>query len=581
MASNIQQVSFTSPGYDYSANLSEIERRKELAKMLQAQSMAPIEQQTAGGYVVPIHPLQGVAKMAQAYLAGRTAKSAQNEQLELSARAQRDLADVLRRGGEAITGTEAKTINPDQQELQQAADQGGTAPKPTTIPAQAPDPMAAANIYLSHPSTAGLGMAAAQQAQSAQQLAQILKTVGGTQGATAPAGPAAGPGLSADGAAAAGGALAATQPGMQPAPSTAAPGGFQGVSPQAIALMASGNPMAGKIGEAVQAAFAERNKPIVGREGAPVLERNPDGSLRPTFYAPKTEPGIQLNFGPGGSVTGASPVAGYTGARAGIVGAEEGAKAGFDVIQVPDGRGGTVRMTRAEYLRQTGQTPAGQTAVPGSAAGAMPGGRNRLGYESGPGPQKTEVVMGEGLGKRYNEIQDAGYTANQKIQKFSRLGNLLESVDTGKLSPGGFELAAYAKSLGMNVGANVDNAQAAKSIANEIALELRNPAGGAGMPGAMSDKDREFLQSMVANLDKTPGANALLVEGMKKFAQRERDISQLARNYKKKNGGVFDDGFYDELQKFADANPMFEAPRGSQSPSATPRVVQFNQLPQR
>ncbi len=181
-----------------------------------------------------------------------------------------------------------------------------------------------------------------------------------------------------------------------------------------------------------------------------------------------------------------------------------------------------------------------------------------------PAAQRTDTLIGEGLGKRYNEIQDAGYSANQKINKFSRLGGLLENLDTGKLAPAGFELSAYAKSLGMPIGEKLDNAQAAKAVANEIALELRNPSGGAGMPGAMSDADREYLRSMVAGLDKTPGSNKLLVEGMTKLAERERDISKLARDYKKRTG-KFDDGFYDELQSFSDKNPLFKGGQSSTS----------------
>ena len=46
MPNAIQNVGFGSPGMDYSADLSEIERRRALAQALQEQSMQPIQ---AGG----------------------------------------------------------------------------------------------------------------------------------------------------------------------------------------------------------------------------------------------------------------------------------------------------------------------------------------------------------------------------------------------------------------------------------------------------------------------------------------------------------------------------------------------------
>jgi hypothetical protein len=63
----------------------------------------------------------------------------------------------------------------------------------------------------------------------------------------------------------------------------------------------------------------------------------------------------------------------------------------------------------------------------------------------------------------------------------------------------------------------------------------------------------------VAGLDKTPGANKLLIESMSKLAKRDADIAQLARDYKKREG-KFDEGFYDELRKFSESNPLFKGP---------------------
>jgi hypothetical protein len=90
-----------------------------------------------------------------------------------------------------------------------------------------------------------------------------------------------------------------------------------------------------------------------------------------------------------------------------------------------------------------------------------------------------------------------------------------------------------------------------------MALQLRNPSGGAGMPGALSDRDVQFLRAMVPGLAKTPEGNKLIIETARKLSQREIQVAQLARDYRKKKGQL-DEGFYDQLKVFSDANPLFE-----------------------
>lgn len=76
---------------------------------------------------------------------------------------------------------------------------------------------------------------------------------------------------------------------------------------------------------------------------------------------------------------------------------------------------------------------------------------------------------------------------------------------------------------------------ASKALSARLALELRNPAGGAGMPGALSDKDREFLQSMVASVETTPEAIPLMIEAAVKLQQRNQEVAKLAREYRRQN----------------------------------------------
>lgn len=164
--------------------------------------------------------------------------------------------------------------------------------------------------------------------------------------------------------------------------------------------------------------------------------------------------------------------------------------------------------------------------------------------------------VGKFFGDAYATIQNAGFSAQSKVNRYNRLSQLLEGVNTGKFTAAGLEVAKAAGSLGFNVDPNMANKEAAQALSSEIALELRNPSGGAGMPGAMSDADRQFLANMVPGLATTPDGRKLMLETAQKLAQRDMDVSRIARDYRKRNGSI-NEGFYDELAKYAAANPLF------------------------
>jgi len=177
-------------------------------------------------------------------------------------------------------------------------------------------------------------------------------------------------------------------------------------------------------------------------------------------------------------------------------------------------------------------------------------------------------TVGKAFGDQYSSILNAGVEANGKLSRLDRMQGLLDGVNTGKLTPLGTEVAALAESMGIKIDKNLGNKQAAQALSSEIALQLRNPAGGAGMPGAMSDKDREFLVGMTPGLAKTPEGNRLIIETARKLAKRDQDVARLAREYRQKNGSM-NEGFYAELQRYADASPLFS----TKAERATPSVI--------
>jgi len=165
-------------------------------------------------------------------------------------------------------------------------------------------------------------------------------------------------------------------------------------------------------------------------------------------------------------------------------------------------------------------------------------------------------TVGEFFGGSYADIQKAGMNASSKLNRYDRLGSLLEGVSTGKFTPFGVEVAKTAESLGIKIDPSLPNKEAAQALSGEIALELRNPSGGAGMPGAMSDADRQFLVSMVPGLTTTPQGRKLMLDTARKLAQRDQDVARLAREYRTRNGSI-DEGFYNMLSAWSAQNPLF------------------------
>lgn len=173
--------------------------------------------------------------------------------------------------------------------------------------------------------------------------------------------------------------------------------------------------------------------------------------------------------------------------------------------------------------------------------------------------REESKAIGKFFGESFAKSQEAGLGAQGQLNRLGRLEQLLEGVDTGKFAPLGLEVSKTAQSLGLNIDPKLSNKEAAVALSGEIALQLRNPSGGAGMPGAMSDQDRNFLTGMVPGIEKTPEGRKLIIETGKKLAQRDVDVARLARQYRQKKGTI-DEGFYDELAKFSAANPLFKAP---------------------
>lgn len=279
---------------------------------------------------------------------------------------------------------------------------------------------------------------------------------------------------------------------------------------------------------------------------------------------------------------GAELIPGVAAGTEALATATERAKAGQNVIPVTitdaNGKQTVQQMTQADaaaYL--SGKRPGAPAAAKWTGTGNGPtdaeqalvtaqGGPDLRGAPSGLGTSdpvamegaKAQASKAAGTyGELFDTTQKAGMAANGKLNNLNRLESLMAGVDTGKLTPLGTEFAAWAQAAGMPIDPKLGNKQATESILNQMALEMRNPSGGAGMPGSMSDNDLKFLKSIPPSLSTTPEGRAFIIDTHKKLAERDKEVAKIVRTYQKDHGGQLDSGIYDVLQANSEANPLF------------------------
>jgi len=184
------------------------------------------------------------------------------------------------------------------------------------------------------------------------------------------------------------------------------------------------------------------------------------------------------------------------------------------------------------------------------------------------GEKEYEKQSAKEFAEMNRKLIEGAQSARMKVSVLTRMGDLLNDPNLYTGAGGEKVLTAkrLAKAIGVDVG-DTSSGEAMRAIGNQFALELRNPSGGAGMPGALSDKDREFLQASVPGLEQSREGNAKIIDYMKRVAQRSLDVERLRQDYVKKNGRL-NEGFYRELEAYSNANPLF--PEAGQQQASPP-----------
>jgi len=223
--------------------------------------------------------------------------------------------------------------------------------------------------------------------------------------------------------------------------------------------------------------------------------------------------------------------------------------------------------------------------APGATIGALggpPGADGSPGYTTlatspnpSPGSQPGEIE--QYYGKQFVEGQNAAIEGRKQLNSTRAIQSLLNGVQTGTGAATTQQLKKAALGIGIDldslgVSNDVGPKEAATALANAYALQLRNPAGGAGMPGAMSDADRQFLQNMTPNIGITPEGRQQMVQVQEKLQQRNEEVANMQRQYLRSHGGKLDSGWLDNLQQYSESHPLFKdmAPVAAPAPTSPP-----------
>jgi len=175
-----------------------------------------------------------------------------------------------------------------------------------------------------------------------------------------------------------------------------------------------------------------------------------------------------------------------------------------------------------------------------------------------PGKNKFDDENAKAFAEQYKKINLAAMTAY----------SMLDMLDLAE--------QALLRKLGAALGipgdpAKLSGGELLLSIQNKMALMMRSPDAGMGMPGALSDRDIQFLQDAQIGIDRSPEGNRRMLAAARLMEKRKIELARLAAEYIAEHDQL-DTGFEQAVREYANANPLFPTRQAAQAapPAAAP-----------
>lgn len=177
----------------------------------------------------------------------------------------------------------------------------------------------------------------------------------------------------------------------------------------------------------------------------------------------------------------------------------------------------------------------------------------------GAGEKAWDTESAKLFAKRYDDISSAAMNAQQMMGMYDLAEQALNSgVRTGLAADAEITLRQLGAAMGMDTDPEkLAGGELIRAVQNRMALIMRSPDGGMGMPGALSDRDIRFLKDSQIGIDRSPEGNMAMLQAFRAMEQRKIQISQLADDYIQQNGRL-DAGFNRTVREFANSNPLFD-----------------------
>ncbi len=178
-----------------------------------------------------------------------------------------------------------------------------------------------------------------------------------------------------------------------------------------------------------------------------------------------------------------------------------------------------------------------------------------------PGEKAFNQQMGKMGAEAYGKIQSQAENARGMLGMYDLAEDAINTgVRTGILGDKELTVRQFGQMLGVDTDANkVAGGELLRSVQNKMALMMRSPDGGMGMPGALSDRDIQFLKDSQIGIDRSPEGNRRMLQAFRALEQRKLDVARLADEYVQQHGSFDQGGFNRVLREFADQNPLFNS----------------------